>query len=142
VTRQVRHLGDGRRFQIGEVAERIGLSLRTIRYYEEMGLIEPESRTDGGFRLYTEDHVERMRVIRRMKPLSFTVQEMVDLLAARDAVNSDPGDARARERLTGFAADARERVETLKAKVDLAQGLVEQLERESAAAGAAHARRA
>lgn len=40
--------------QIGEVAERIGLSLRTIRYYEEVGLVVPSVRSQGGFRLYTE----------------------------------------------------------------------------------------
>src|SRR5690348_10590123 len=43
--------------QIGEVADRIGLSLRTIRYYEEVGLITPSARSPGGFRLYTEDDV-------------------------------------------------------------------------------------
>lgn len=42
-----------RLLQIGEVAEAIGLSLRTVRYYEQMGLISPERRSQGGFRLYT-----------------------------------------------------------------------------------------
>src|SRR4051794_19659521 len=55
--------------QIGEVAERVELSLRTVRYYEEMGLITPERRTDGGFRLYTEENVQRLLAIKQMKPL-------------------------------------------------------------------------
>ena len=44
--------------QIGEVAERTGLSLRTLRHYDEIGLLRPAGRSDGGFRLYTADDVE------------------------------------------------------------------------------------
>jgi DNA-binding transcriptional MerR regulator len=120
--------------QIGEVAERLGLSLRTIRYYEEMGLVEPETRTEGGFRLYTEEHVDRLALIRRMKPLGFSVQEMRDLLDARDAVRSDATDATARARLAAFAAEARERFDALAARLERAQELVLQLQRESRAA--------
>ena len=49
----------GEQMQIGEVAERTGLSLRTIRYYEEVGLAVPSARSQGGFRLYTEPDVGR-----------------------------------------------------------------------------------
>src|SRR4051812_28332313 len=70
--------------QIGEVAERVGLSLRTVRYYEEQGLLTPESRTAGGFRLFSEEQVDRLLLIKQMKPLGFSVQEMCDLLDARD----------------------------------------------------------
>ena len=59
--------------QIGEVAEQVGLSLRTIRYYEEVGLVTPSSRTSGGFRLYTETEVARLRLVKRMKPLEFSL---------------------------------------------------------------------
>ena len=41
--------------QIGQVAERTGLSLRTIRFYEENGLVIPTARSEGGFRLYSEN---------------------------------------------------------------------------------------
>ena len=74
--------------QIGEVADRVALSLRTVRYYEEMGLLTPAQRTDGGFRLYTDEQVERLELIKQMKPLGFSVQEMRDLLDARDAVRN------------------------------------------------------
>ncbi|SDJ14694.1 MerR HTH family regulatory protein [Lentzea albidocapillata subsp. violacea] len=60
----------GEHMQIGE-AERIGLSLRTIRYYEEVGLVVPSARSQGGFRPYTEPDVQRLGVIMRMKPLGF-----------------------------------------------------------------------
>ncbi len=85
-----------RLLQIGEVAERTGLSLRTIRYYEEMDLVVPDTRTDGGFRLYTEDHLHRLALIRRMKPLGFTRREMRELLEARDRLDDAPGDTAAR----------------------------------------------
>lgn len=78
--------------QIGEVAERTGLSLRTIRHYEETGLVIPSARSQGGFRLYTGADVARLMVIRRMKPLGFTLEEMRDLLDATDRLDA-PGTA-------------------------------------------------
>ncbi|MBD0737450.1 MerR family transcriptional regulator [Streptomyces sp. CBMA29] len=74
--------------QIGEVAERTELSLRTIRHYEEAGLVTPSARSQGGFRLYTETDVARLMVIRRMKPLGFTLEEMRDLLDATDRLDA------------------------------------------------------
>lgn len=67
-------------FQIGEVAERAGLSLRTVRYYEEVGLAAPSQRSGGGFRLYSEDDVQRLLLVKRMKPLGLSLDEMCELL--------------------------------------------------------------
>jgi DNA-binding transcriptional MerR regulator len=116
--------------QIGEVAERVGLSLRTVRYYEETGLIKPEMRTEGGFRLYTEAHVDRLSLIKRMKPLGFTVQEMCELLDARDAVR-DRADENARGRLADFARAAAERCEKLRTELVAGEELARTLRRES-----------
>ena len=66
--------------QIGELAERAEMSLRTIRHYDEVGLLAPTGRTEGGFRLYTEADFQRLMVIRRMKPLGFSLDEMAELL--------------------------------------------------------------
>jgi len=77
-------------FQIGEVAARTGLSLKSIRYYEEMGLLTSQ-RSLGGFRLYTDRAVERVRLIMHMKPLDFSLAEMKELL---DAVDPFPGEER------------------------------------------------
>jgi DNA-binding transcriptional MerR regulator len=55
--------------QIGEVAERTGVTQRTLRFYEEKGLLKPPSRMDGGFRLYSEEDVKRVDKIRRLQEL-------------------------------------------------------------------------
>ncbi len=75
-------------FRIGEVAERLGLSERTIRYYEERGLLDTPRRSDGGSRIYLEDDVRRLRFIQRLKTLGLTLDEMRelgDLYAARQS---------------------------------------------------------
>lgn len=66
---------------IGELADRTGLSLRTIRHYDEVGLLPATARTDGGFRVYTEDDFERLMVIKAMKPLGFSLGEMAEILS-------------------------------------------------------------
>ena len=93
-----------RTMHIGEVAERTSLSLRTIRHYDEVGLLPATSRTGGGFRVYTDADVERLLVIRRMKPLGFTLEEMKDLLSIVDALaNADAAGAKElRGRLSGY----------------------------------------
>ncbi|MFG2489040.1 MerR family transcriptional regulator [Streptomyces virginiae] len=91
---------DDEHMQIGEVAARTELSLRTIRHYEETGLVAPSARSQGGFRLYTETDVARLMVIRRMKPLGFTLDQMRDLLDATDRLDADGAlDAAEREAL-------------------------------------------
>jgi DNA-binding transcriptional MerR regulator len=55
--------------QIGEVAERTGVTQRTLRFYEEKGLLRPPTRMDGGFRLYSEEDVRRVDEIRRLQNL-------------------------------------------------------------------------
>lgn len=83
--------------QIGVMAERVGLSLRTVRYYEEIGLVEPTARTSGGFRLYGPEQEARLRILKTMKPLGFTLEQMRDLVRLLDdAAEVEPGDQRAR----------------------------------------------
>ena len=78
--------------QIGELAERTEMSLRTIRHYDEVGLLTPSGRSEGGFRLYTHDDYLRLMVIRRMKPLGFSLDEMAELLRVVGALDG-AGDA-------------------------------------------------
>ncbi|NKX86655.1 MerR family transcriptional regulator [Nocardia coubleae] len=83
--------------QIGQVAERTELSLKSIRHWDEVGLVQPSARSAGGFRLYTEADVNRVLVIRRMKPLGFTLAEMKQLLDAVDVLDDPSADPAARE---------------------------------------------
>ncbi|WP_320773586.1 MerR family transcriptional regulator [Streptomyces sp. CRN 30] len=116
-----------RHMQIGEVAERTGLSLRTMRHYEDVGLVSPSARSKGGFRLYTEDDVERLMVIRRMKPLDFSLEEMRDLLEITDRLGDvdDPpaGDEleRLRRRLDSYREQADARCEKLRSRLAMAE---------------------
>jgi DNA-binding transcriptional MerR regulator len=82
---------------IGEVAERIGLSLRSIRYYEEVGLAIPSARTKGGHRLYSEDDVARLLLIMKMKPLDFSLEEMGAVFRVIDVVRDPASSESARE---------------------------------------------
>ncbi|MGY1746251.1 MerR family transcriptional regulator [Blastococcus sp. SYSU D00695] len=116
--------------QIGQVAERTGLSLRTIRFYEESGLVVPTARSEGGFRLYSDDDVARLRVITRMKPLGFTLEEMrelLTLLADLAAAGSAPERAALADRLRMFHEAARVRVDALRAELAVAEDLAADL---------------
>ncbi|MFD0211907.1 MerR family transcriptional regulator [Streptomyces hirsutus] len=115
--------------QIGEVAARTELSLRTIRHYEEAGLVVPSARSQGGFRLYTEGDVARLMVIRRMKPLGFTLDRMRELLAATDRLDghagTGPPEGEEREELLeslrGFEEAARRRTADLRTQLARAE---------------------
>src|SRR4051812_16689613 len=109
---------------IGEVAARTELSLRSLRHWEEVGLLHPSARTEGGFRLYTHDDVEKILVIRRMKPLGFTLDQMKSVMADIETLRSagSGGVARgaASARLHAIRADAVERREKLVRQVEMA----------------------
>src|SRR5256885_14832736 len=70
-------------FQIGELARRTALSIDAIRFYERRKLLPPASRSAGRFRLYTSDDIERLRFVRRMQRLGFSLQEIKKLMGVR-----------------------------------------------------------
>jgi MerR family transcriptional regulator, repressor of the yfmOP operon len=75
-------------YQIGEVAERTGVTQRTLRFYEEKGLLRPPSRMEGGFRLYTDDDVERVQQIRRLQDLlNLSLAEIKDMVESDEALS-------------------------------------------------------
>lgn len=108
---------------IGELADRSQMSLRTIRHYDEVGLLKPSGRTEGGFRLYTERDFTRLLVIRRMKPLGFTLEAMAELLRVIDALEaSEPGqdDTAIRSELNTFIEEAARRRAKLEEQLGMA----------------------
>lgn len=70
-----------RYLSIGEIASRLEMSQRTIRYYEEIGLLNSVKRMEGGKRVYTEDDYHRLRLIKRLKILGLSLSEMEELEA-------------------------------------------------------------
>lgn len=73
--------------QIGEVAERTSVTQRTLRFYEEKGLLPPPTRMEGGFRLYSEDDVRRVEHIRRLQNLlGVTLAEIKDMVEAEEVL--------------------------------------------------------
>jgi MerR family transcriptional regulator, repressor of the yfmOP operon len=76
-------MSDTEYLQIDDVASRTGLTKRTIRYYEEIGLLHPPSRTEGGYRLFAEEDVQRLERIKRLRELmNFLLAEIKEHIEA------------------------------------------------------------
>jgi DNA-binding transcriptional MerR regulator len=113
------------------------LSLRTVRYYEEIGLVEPSERTPGGFRLYTEADVDLLRLVKRMKALEFSLDDSRALLAVVTRLAADPpvderGDLAGR--LRAWQWEVERRCATLRERLQVAEGLAARLSRIAPAA--------
>ncbi|MBB0970382.1 MerR family transcriptional regulator [Dietzia aerolata] len=131
--------------KIGEVAERTALSIRSLRHYDELGLVSPSAHSPGGFRLYTEADVERLLLIRRMKPLGFSLDRMKDFCRALDTLGAGGGSAGgdvaggegqgarfdddAATTISEIGAEATERLERLRKHLAYAEEFVEIIDR-------------
>lgn len=85
--------------QIGEFAKLAGTNLRTLRYYEELGLLEPARRSEGGFRYYTRSQLERMAAIKRLQDLGLSLKEIASIIVSDGPVTGDELVARLRSAL-------------------------------------------
>ncbi|WP_201715551.1 mercury resistance transcriptional regulator MerR1 [Rossellomorea arthrocnemi] len=70
--------------RIGELAEKCSVNKETIRYYERLGLILKPDRTENGYRMYSEQTIDRLSFIKRMQELGFTLYEIDKLLGVVD----------------------------------------------------------
>ncbi|MGW0824511.1 MerR family transcriptional regulator [Streptomyces sp. NPDC002845] len=122
--------------QIGEVSERTGLSLRTIRHYEDVGVVAPSERSMGGFRLYTEAEVRRLALVRRMRPLGLCLDDIRALLDVLEQLTDDgrplpENDEQAHEelveRLRTYWVKADARCEDLRRQLAEAEGFARSL---------------
>ncbi len=109
------------RLTIGQVAERSGLPVKTIRFYEEQGIVPPPERSDGGFRLYTPVDVRRLRLVRLAKLIGLSLSEIQALVA--QAFASECAD---------FADELLARIAGQQAAIDARIGELEALKRELA----------
>jgi DNA-binding transcriptional MerR regulator len=125
-----------RLLRIQEVADEVGLTARSVRYYEELGLLKPAARSEGDYRLYDETDVERLRFIKGLRDdAGFSLAEIAQLLedeAARERghaayhATTDPAERKRIlcERVVSYGRQ----IETLKRKIDRLQAMVDETE--------------
>lgn len=101
-------MGSG--FRIGEAASRAGVSVDAIRYYERLKLLPRAPRSEGGFRLFTADAIERVRFIKQAQEIGFSLKEIKQLLAGGGASEC----RRVRDMLQLKIGEIDARVETLR----------------------------
>ena len=104
---------------ISEAARYTGLSAKTLRYYEKIGLISPAPRSKSHYRIYAEQHLQQLRFIRQAKDLGFSLQECKELLALYNNANRKSADVRAL---------VMDKINIINEKVDLLQQLRNHLE--------------
>lgn len=71
-------------FKIGEIANSVGISVRALRYYHKIGILEPSERTKAGYRLYSSEDLERLKKIKLMRDLGFKLNKIKDYLERPD----------------------------------------------------------
>ena len=74
--------------KIGEVAEAAGVTINTIRFYERRGVLPPPERRPSGYRDYTTDIVDRIRLARSLQSVGLTLDKIIDALHAHDTGNT------------------------------------------------------
>jgi len=123
-------MGSERTYRIGELATLFGVTDRTIRYYEELGLLEPEGRQGGAHRKYSARNAIYLKRVQQMKDFGLTLAEIRELF---DVARSDrSGDAirrRLAERYREKLEEARRREASLEAHIADLSWHIEQLER-------------
>ena len=77
------------RITIGDLAKRTGTKVVTVRYYEQIGLLPAPSRTAGNYRIYSNEHMRRLRFIRCCRDLGFTLAQIRDLLRLSSRKDED-----------------------------------------------------
>ncbi len=97
---------------IGRLAKRAGIPSSTIRYYERIGLIEPESRSTGNYRLYSQTSLEKLRFIRAAQAVGFTLDDTRALLA--DETGEPPPCGSVQKRIEARLSDIEQRLKQLR----------------------------
>lgn len=104
--------GKGIQLTRGELAQRGGVNIETIRYYERRGLLPKPPRSASGYRLFSADDARRVRFIKRAQELGFSLEEIQELLALRLSPKGTQGDVR--KLAEAKISDIEEKIETLR----------------------------
>jgi MerR family transcriptional regulator, copper efflux regulator len=110
--------------KIGEVARRSGLPIKTIRFYSEEGLIHPVGRTEGGYRLFSEEVFAELTLIRTLKAMEIPLQDVRQILESRRSGLCTC--ASLRQTLHGKAGEIEQKIASLR---DLHRELIDLLSR-------------
>jgi MerR family copper efflux transcriptional regulator len=111
-----------RRLTIGDLAERAGVNVATVRYYERRGIIREPLRTASGYRQYDASTVDRIRFVKRAQELGFTLDQIGDLLELRV---TDPEACPAVEKVArGKLAEVESKIAELTRLKDVLEGLI------------------
>lgn len=117
-----------RYLQIGEVAEQLSLTPRTLRYYEEIGLLEPPSRMEGGFRLYSASDIDRLESIVQLKRLlGFSLREIKQVVEAMESLKLLRQESKQASDLETKRDSLRKGLEILEQQVDVLDGRMRQV---------------
>lgn len=81
--------------KIGELANRVGIQVETVRFYERSGLMPPPARRASGYREYDNNDVQRLRFVLRTKALGFSLIEIRELLVLSDSTSESQGGCKA-----------------------------------------------
>jgi DNA-binding transcriptional MerR regulator len=114
-------------YTIGEVAQRSGFTASALRYYEDIGLVPPEARTEGGYRIYGDHTLGRLAFIARAKQLGCSLEEITDLVAIWDGERCAPVQRRLHELVTEKIGRAQRQVVELTAFASQLQQAASQL---------------
>ena len=87
--------------RIGELAKRLGLNPKTLRYWEEIGLLPPPLRNSSGYRIYTEEHLKLCEFILKAKSVGFKLEEIKEIISLRSSGRTPCGcvEERIREKI-------------------------------------------
>lgn len=107
--------------RIGDVAEKLGLSADTLRYYEKIGLLPKIGRNGAGIRLYNDQDLSRLKFVQRAQQMKFTLAEIGELLRMREAPQ------KARKRVRELTAHKLAEVDTRLAELKMLRGELELL---------------
>jgi DNA-binding transcriptional MerR regulator len=103
-----------RNFRIGEIAERTGVSVETLRYYEKRRLLKAAARTEGGYRVYSHAVVHQVKFIKQAQSLGLTLDDIQQLAAGRMRTRHAPSCRNVRDLLTRRIEDIDARIKELR----------------------------
>lgn len=103
-----------RSYRIGEIAERAGVSVETLRYYEKRRLLNSPPRTEGGFRLYSDTVVQQVKFIKQAQSLGLTLEDIQQLTPGQLSRTHAPSCRHVRDLLTRRIEDVDARIEELR----------------------------